>query len=211
MKLVHVVGTVGILASTGWLAAVGCGGEDSDVFGNSGTGATGAGANGTGASGANGTGANGTGASGTGASGTGGSGTGGNGTAGAGGHTVVCGDFVCDPSECGSCPPDCGINCAAGCGNGTCDANEDCTSCPADCQTGCGDGCCLLGEDCQSCAQDCKTVEGCDPGACGNGVCNYGLSETCLNCADCFGLCDCGDDVCAAPETAANCPWDCGG
>jgi hypothetical protein len=67
----------------------------------------------------------------------------------------------------------------------------------------------LLGEDCESCPQDCKTVEGCDPSACGNNQCNYGLSETCLNCADCFGLCDCGDNNCVLPETAANCPWDC--
>ena len=78
--------------------------------------------------------------------------------------------------------------CTANCGNGSCDSIESSLNCP----------------------QDCKTVEGCDPSACGNGQCNYGLSETCLNCADCFGLCGCGDGVCTAPdETQATCPWDC--
>jgi hypothetical protein len=127
------------------------------------------------------------------------------------GLAVGCGDLVCDPAECGICTPDCGASCTpgGGCGDGTCDASESCTSCPADCATGCGDGCCLINEDCLGCPADCVTVESCDPSACGNGQCNYGLSETCLNCPDCFGLCDCGDGTCAGPETAANCPWDC--
>ena len=53
------------------------------------------------------------------------------------------------------------------CGNGTCDAGEDCTSCPADCpgvQNGkpskrycCGNGTCEpVGEDAQSCPIDCS-------------------------------------------------------
>jgi hypothetical protein len=121
-----------------------------------------------------------------------------------------CGDGTCEPAECGVCSFDCGPTCQTSCGNNTCDANETCMTCPADCATGCGDGCCLLGENCQNCAQDCITVESCDPSACGNGVCNYGLSETCLNCLDCVGLCDCGDQQCVSPETPANCPWDCG-
>ncbi len=187
-------------------AGLGC--SDPVVFPDGGGGS----GEGAGATGGSNTGGSNTGGSSTGGGNTGGSSTGGGNTGGSGGGgPVTCGDLICDPSECGTCMPDCGATCVpgGGCGDGTCDANEDCTSCPADCATGCGDGCCLINEDCQSCAQDCVTVESCDPSACGNGACNYALSETCLNCADCFGLCDCGDGTCAAPETAQNCPYDC--
>jgi len=169
--------------------------------GAGGSGATG-GAGGKGATGGAGGSATTGGTSGGGTSGAAGQSTGGTGGA-------TCGDLVCEPGECNTCSPDCGATCSSGCGDGNCDQGEDCMSCPADCQTGCGDGCCLINENCQSCPQDCVTRESCDPSACGNNQCNYGLSETCLNCADCFGLCDCGDMVCTPPETQANCPWDC--
>jgi hypothetical protein len=204
----------GILTMSSLLAgacvlAAGCGGDDENT-GLNGTGAT-SGADGGGAGGAGGaSGGTGGGTAGAGGSTGGTAGTGG-GAAGAGGSSggSSCGDFVCDPGECATCSPDCGPACLTGCGDGTCDSSESCSTCPADCQNGCGDGCCLIGENCQNCAQDCVTVEGCDPSACGNNQCNYGLSETCLNCADCFGLCDCGNGTCAAPETPQNCPWDC--
>ncbi len=44
------------------------------------------------------------------------------------------------------------------CGDGTCDASEDCTSCAADCGACapvCGDGSCEGSEDCTSCVSDC--------------------------------------------------------
>ncbi len=195
--------TLCVLATLGWAAALGCGDSDDDsLFGGNGQGGAGSQttAAGPGVTSATTATTATTGTTGT-SSVTNGSGT----TTG----MPMCGDFICEPSECGVCSPDCGAVCNAACGDGTCDANEDCMSCPADCQTGCGDGCCLLGENCQNCAADCITVEGCDPSACGNGQCNYYLSETCLNCADCFGLCDCGDGACAGPETSQNCPADC--
>ncbi len=47
------------------------------------------------------------------------------------------------------------------CGNGTCDPNEDGTSCPEDCPAGCGDGTCNAadGETCATCAADCQCGE----------------------------------------------------
>ena len=222
MKFVASMWVVSFLGACAWVTAAGCG-DEQDVFGEASSGGAGQGGSGNGT--AQGTGAESTGASPSSSSGQGGDPAGSTGTpsggegpgpvgsGGSGGKPPepVCGDFVCDQSECGTCPPDCGITCVDGCGNGTCDDGEDCSSCPADCQLGCGDGCCLLGEDCASCPGDCATPENCNPSACGNGQCNYGAGETCLNCADCFGLCDCGDHVCAAPETEENCPWDCGG
>jgi hypothetical protein len=65
------------------------------------------------------------------------------------------GTYVCSPS--GACGP-------AGpvCGDGTCDAGEDCVTCDADCgicppPSGCGDRVCdgRAGEDCVSCSLDC--------------------------------------------------------
>ena len=43
------------------------------------------------------------------------------------------------------------------CGDGSCDWNEDCSSCPDDCGPcqWCGDGSCNNGEDCSSCESDC--------------------------------------------------------
>jgi hypothetical protein len=207
MQLLRMISVSAIVAGGAWVLAAGCASDD-DVFQTgAGTGASAAG--GPGGDGGGGGSADG-GGGGTSSGGSGGTSSGGAGGTGGGG---TCGDFVCEPAECGTCAPDCGANCdpGGGCGDDVCDGGEDCISCPADCQNGCGDGCCLLGENCQNCNADCETVEGCDPSACGNGQCNYGLSETCLNCADCFGLCDCGNESCDLPETAANCPWDCGG
>ncbi len=44
----------------------------------------------------------------------------------------TCGDGTCNPQEdCGSCPGDCGI--CTTCGNGTCEAGETCANCATDC------------------------------------------------------------------------------
>ncbi|MCA9544166.1 MAG: CAP domain-containing protein, partial [Myxococcales bacterium] len=52
--------------------------------------------------------------------------------------------------DCGACPPRCG--------DGACDANEACDTCPQDCGAcppRCGDGRCEAPEDCGACPQDC--------------------------------------------------------
>ena len=71
------------------------------------------------------------------------------------------------------------------CGDGTCDLDEDCTTCAADCgacPSTCGDGTCSAGEDCDTCSADCSC-----PSACGDGSCD--TAESCSSCsADC-GIC----------------------
>lgn len=44
----------------------------------------------------------------------------------------------------------------ATCGDGTCDADEDCASCPCDCGSCCGNGTCDVREHCLNCAADCS-------------------------------------------------------
>jgi hypothetical protein len=67
-----------------------------------------------------------------------------------------CGDGVCNADEdCATCPDDCGP--CPFCGDGTCDPDEDYLSCPIDCEPPffCGDGICSGDEDCVSCSIDC--------------------------------------------------------
>ncbi len=46
---------------------------------------------------------------------------------------VICGNGMCDGDEdCHTCPNDCGV-CKTVCGNGKCEAHEDCHNCPVDC------------------------------------------------------------------------------
>ncbi|KXZ51752.1 hypothetical protein GPECTOR_11g198 [Gonium pectorale] len=76
------------------------------------------------------------------------------------------------------------------CGDGTCGADETCSSCPQDCGncTRCGDGTCSGGETCLTCLEDCGTLV------------PTGL-RTC-----------CGDGVCAGNaggEYYTSCPSDC--
>jgi hypothetical protein len=80
----------------------------------------------------------------------------------------ACGDGTCDTDEnCSTCPDDCGT-CGAECGNGTCESGEDCSTCPGDCGTcGGGDGGCEKDEDCAA-------VVGAE-GVCSDGVCFYYL------------------------------------
>jgi alpha-galactosidase len=42
-----------------------------------------------------------------------------------------------------------------GCGNGKCEAGENCLTCPEDCPCACGDGLCTYGEFCANCPKDC--------------------------------------------------------
>ncbi len=57
---------------------------------------------------------------------------------------------------------------------------------PPQCVTGCGNGICEAGEDCNTCPSDC--VGGTSGAVCGNGLCEAGDGETCVTCpADCNG------------------------
>lgn len=97
------------------------------------------------------------------------------------GGAAMCGDGSCDADEsCSSCEADCG---ACRCGNDTCDPGEQCSSCEADCGAcTCGNETCDPGEGCSSCEADCGAC------ACGNGTCDPG--ESCNSCAeDCGGAC----------------------
>jgi len=109
------------------------------------------------------------------------------------------------------------------CGNGACDPDEDCLSCPQDCngkQSGspnkrfcCGDG---DGQDPVDCSDSRCTSGGlaCTdqpaPGTCcGDSVCEG--PEDSSNCSnDCGAPPLCGDDVCDAGEDPCTCPADCG-
>ncbi len=125
------------------------------------------------------------------------------------------------------------------CPGQACDEDGDvCTVLPCD-----NDGTCEAGEDCNTCPGDCVSGGG---GGCGNGVCEPALGEDCTNCNDCRGktngaakkqfccgtgsdpcgdsrctsdgfACDagpvgvfcCGDAVCDADESCGNCGLDC--
>ncbi|MCP3682416.1 MAG: S8 family serine peptidase [bacterium] len=99
----------------------------------------------------------------------------------------TCGDGSCDGNElCSTCPSDCGL-CFPNCGDGNCDVNETCTYCPADCgfcTPVCGDGSCGIGEYCSTCPADCGT---CDQ-FCGDRICDG--NETCSSCSIDCGPCD---------------------
>ncbi|NUN12248.1 MAG: PQQ-binding-like beta-propeller repeat protein [Myxococcales bacterium] len=102
-------------------------------------------------------------------------------------EVAECGDGVCNGEEsCATCPTDCG-SCLETCGNGTCGSGETCTSCPQDCGTCpavCGNGFCEAGEGCASCAADCACTEG-------GQVC---YSDACCT-PSCAGI-TCGSDGC---------------
>jgi hypothetical protein len=75
-----------------------------------------------------------------------------------------CGDGRCDTNEaCNSCPSDCG-RCPPICGDGQCNGNESCSSCAADCRL-CACQSCISNEQCASglyCAQrSCDGRRGC--------------------------------------------------
>jgi len=135
---------------------------------------------------------------------------------------------VCTSDTCtsGACVNDPITPC---CGNLTCDAGEDCSSCASDCvgqaavTPGCGDGVCEveLGEDCLSCSADCR---GRQSGKVSNRYCcGDGDGENPVDCSDSrcnasgyqcggslpSGYC-CGNSVCESGEDSFNCALDCG-
>ncbi len=140
------------------------------------------------------------------------------------------GDDVCTDGQCEGATD----LCPAICGDSTCDATEDCTSCPADCGACppvCGDTVCDEGESCETCPQDCTCDAGdcCQEGPVGQCTdqavvdcvcaedsycCNYEWDSTCIGEVNEFGcgFCPaiCGDYDCTGDETCETCPDDCG-
>jgi len=117
------------------------------------------------------------------------------------------------------------------CGNGVCDKDENCLTCPSDCISGtsggfdCGNGVCEDGETCYTCPDDCngETVEeGTDLYCCYGGPTDPGVphSTSCedIRCGKMVGKCSvdasplvsycCGDGTCDGEETEMNCPSD---
>ncbi|MBW2700716.1 MAG: trypsin-like serine protease [Deltaproteobacteria bacterium] len=95
------------------------------------------------------------------------------------------------------------------CGDGNCDAGEDCANCADDCgecpvDPFCGDEECNGAETCATCEADCGACP-----FCGDEECNG--AETCATCeADCGACPFCGDGSCDADEDCASCEGDCG-
>lgn len=116
------------------------------------------------------------------------------------------------------------------CGDGTCEAGEDCVSCAADCPSfpvgaTCGNGLCEAGdgEDCVSCPADCNGVQsgkpsgrfccgfgGEGPVGCGDPACTTGGFACTETPQGGSGSTCCGDFVCESPEDGFNCSLDCG-
>jgi len=110
------------------------------------------------------------------------------------------------------------------CGDGDCDNDENCTTCPQDCHS-CGDGCCSpeYGESYGNCYKDCCYPEGitrpvlplhvCCPGL--NTVIPYDMNCVARQgCAGCEAIGSvtcvrCGNGVCGLGENYCNCPQDC--
>jgi hypothetical protein len=84
----------------------------------------------------------------------------------------VCGDGQCNGDEtCRTCPADCG-ECPPQCGDGQCNGDETCGTCPDDCgecSPRCGDGQCNGDEACDTCPDDCGECPGGGGGGGGGG------------------------------------------
>lgn len=141
-----------------------------------------------------------------------------------------CGDNKCNGGEtCVTCPGDCG-ECEGGgsfCGDGTCDATEDCSCEDCACNTAsgetcdatgvcisCGDGTCNGDEDCNSCPFDCGycSSPNCPPEAT-SCVCTDGTTS-CSSDNDCPGTTTEVSGTCAKGSMSglsctsnSDCPW----
>ena len=136
----------------------------------------------------------------------------------------ACTADTCSAGTCTNTPID---NC---CGNGTCEAGEDCDTCAADCTSGtsagasCGNGICEAGdgEDCLTCPQDCNGRQngkpanrfccgaggGTNPVSCSDSRCtSSGFSCTTVPATG--GSYCCGDGVCSTGESCSSCGVDC--
>jgi formylglycine-generating enzyme required for sulfatase activity len=139
---------------------------------------------------------------------------------GCGGSCGTCADhYVCESGSCLYVP---------WCGDGTCDSDEDCDTCPQDCGGCCGNGACepWFGEHCESCLEDCGctvcgetcqaevcTFTACIGRECGEDGCG-GSCGTCQMYHECqSGMCVyvpwCGDKTCDPNEDCSVCAVDC--
>ncbi len=125
-----------------------------------------------------------------------------------------CGDGVCEGSEVGDCPSDCGA--AAACGDDQCTGGETTATCPNDCQasSACGDDLCNGSETSDTCPDDCAG----GTAQCGNLACEAGEDLSCpTDCStggggtcpgsgdvDCF-FCWFDPSTCIAPQSEAVC------
>ena len=144
---------------------------------------------------------------------------------GCGGGTLAC-QGTCGAFDLSGC-----FGCPAVCGDGTCDAGEDCMSCAADCPAfdtpgaSCGNGICEAGngENCVNCAADCNGRQNGNPGnrfCCGDGGGQNPVDCSDARCTSSGFSCTtipvdptsscCGDLVCEGAESSLNCPLDCG-
>ena len=118
----------------------------------------------------------------------------------------LCGNGICESNEdCSSCPNDCcAYKSEPYCGNGICEKNEI-GVCYEDCEW-CGNGYCEKSESCSSCSKDCGFCS--SEAYCGDGICNSGECKTCSK--DCK-ISQCIDGFCNS-ELGENCrtsPTDC--
>jgi len=139
----------------------------------------------------------------------------------------------CVKGRCKQGPPPCDSDicdesndeCPTVCGDGICEAGEDCINCSNDCISGtssgasCGNGVCETanGEDCENCPTDCNGKTNGKPASrfcCGAGTtcsddrCTEG-DYSCAELPVSGGSYCCGDDTCAGDEDIANCAIDC--
>jgi hypothetical protein len=106
---------------------------------------------------------------------------------------ATCGNGIVEPGEaCDGAELNGGTCGSEGCtGGGSVTCNSTCNGFDTSACSGCpvcdNDGLCEAGEDCNSCANDCAS--GSSNGAVnGNGICEAGDGETCLNSNDCAGV-----------------------
>ncbi len=99
------------------------------------------------------------------------------------------------------------------CGDGICNAGEDCNNCNIDCATGIPEGTCevCFKAECDGSCEPQKEGPACadcnSTYCCGDGFCDFGYCGA--DCGESLVTACCGDGVCENNETSQNCPIDC--